>query len=78
MVNTEFIVWLLFLLFFAIFPIKPIFKDLLGFGKNEQQDTTPRLNEEDYGEKHYSQLYCPGDKKYKKIVKLSNNAKPIN
>ena len=73
--EIDFIMWLLFMLIFAILPIKPIFKIIFkGFGK----DTAPCVEEEKYGEERYSQLYRPGDRKYNKIVKLSNNAKLIN
>ena len=77
--DPEFFIWLLFLLMFAVLPIKAFFKHLYqllsGIG---QFDTMPRTKEEDYQERHYSQLYRPGDKKYKKIVELSDKAKPVN
>ncbi len=47
-------------------------------GKNQQKDTKLYVEEENDHEKHYSQLYRPGDKKYDYIVEQSNNAKPIN
>jgi hypothetical protein len=46
--------------------------------KEKQQDTLPCLDEEGLHERHYSQLYRPGDRKYHKIVELSNKAKSIN
>jgi hypothetical protein len=76
MSEVEFAVWFLFMLIFVIFPIKPFFKYLFKIFRGK--DTTPCTDEENYHEKHYSQLYRPGDKKYKKIVKLSNNARSIN
>ncbi|MDM8564255.1 hypothetical protein QUF74_01225 [Candidatus Halobeggiatoa sp. HSG11] len=71
--DIEFVAWLMFMLIFAVLPIKPIFKFIFK-GKN----TTPCVEEEVFREERYSQLYRPGDKKYDKIVKLSNNAKIIN
>ncbi|MFK5969627.1 MAG: hypothetical protein QM487_05835 [Candidatus Marithrix sp.] len=75
MIEIDFIIWLLFMFIFAILPIKPIFRIIFkGFSKG----TTLCVEEEKYGEERYSQLYRPGDKKYNKIVKLSDNAKLIN
>jgi len=62
------------MLIFAILPIKPIFRTIFKVRK----DTTPCVEEESYSEERYSQLYRPGDKKYNRIVKLSDNAKLIN
>jgi len=77
--DPEFLLWLLFLLMFAILPIKSFFKHLYNvFSELGQIDTMPCTKEEDYQEKHYSQLYRPGDKKYNKIVELSNKAKSVN
>ncbi|HHB92072.1 MAG TPA: hypothetical protein ENK59_02520 [Thioploca sp.] len=74
MIEIDFIIWLLFMFIFAILPIKPIFRIIFKVSK----DTTICVKEEKYGEERYSQLYRPGDKKYNKIAKLSNNAKLIN
>ena len=60
---------------FAILPIKPIFRIIF---KGLSKETTLCVEEEKYGGKRYSQLYRPGDKKYNKIVRLSNNARLIN
>ncbi|MCK5876339.1 MAG: hypothetical protein KAG43_01790 [Candidatus Marithrix sp.] len=73
MVDIEFIAWLLFMLIFAVLPIKSILRFIF-----KGRDTTPHIEEENYCEERYSQLYRPGDKKYDKIAKLSNNAKIIN
>jgi hypothetical protein len=76
MIDIDFFFWLLFMLAFAVLPIKQIVKyffTVLGW-----KDTKLYVEEENYHEKHYSQLYRPGDKKYNSIVKLSNNAKSIN
>ena len=79
MTDAEFAIWLLFMLTFMVLPIKPVFiylfKKLSG---NEQQDTTPCIEEERYNDRHYSQLYRPSDKKYQQIVELSNKAKSIS
>ncbi len=75
MMEMDFIIWLLFMLTFAILPIKPIFNIIF---KRFRKDTDLWVEEEKYGEKRYSQLYRPGDKKYNKIVRLSDNAKPID
>ncbi len=77
--DPEFLIWLLFLLMFAILPIKSFFIHLYEvLNKISQFDTTPRTKEEDYQERHYSQLYRPGDKKYDRIVELSDRAKSVN
>jgi hypothetical protein len=77
--DPEFLIWLLFLLIFAILPIKPLFEFIFkGFGGIRQPNTYLRTEEDSDQEKCYSQLYRPGDKKYDKIAKLSNNAKSIN
>ncbi len=77
--NPEFLIWLLFLLMFAILPIKAFFKHLYYIlSEIGHLGIMPRTKEEDYQERHYSQLYRPGDKKYKKIVELSDKAKSIN
>jgi len=79
MSDAELAIWLLFILTFIVLPIKPFFKYLFKlFRHNGRRDTTPCIDEEGYHEKRYSQLYRPGDKKYNKIIKLSNNAKSIN
>ncbi|HDN27357.1 MAG TPA: hypothetical protein ENG03_09735 [Thioploca sp.] len=79
MTDAEFAFWLLFMLSFVVLPIKPFFRYLFEvFTKNGQRDTSPCVEEEGDSERHYSQLYRPCDKKYPKIVKLSNNAKSIN
>ena len=71
--------WLLFMLFSAILPLKAIIRFLLqGITKNNQPDTCPCLDEEGFHERHYAQLYRPGDCKYNKIVELANKAKAIN
>jgi hypothetical protein len=71
--------WLLFMLFSAILPLKAIIRFLLqGITKNNQSDTCPCLDEEGFHERHYAQLYRPGDCKYNKIVELANKAKAIN
>jgi hypothetical protein len=72
--EAEFLIWLLFMLGFAILPIKPLF---ISFREKWQGKITPCIDEERYGERHASQLYRPGDKKYNRIVQLSNNAKSI-
>ncbi len=73
--DIDFILWLMFMLIFAILPIKPILRFIF---KGHDKDTTPCVKEESYSEERYSQLYRPGDKKYSRIVRLSNNAKLIN
>ncbi|HIE03083.1 MAG TPA: hypothetical protein EYP59_22840 [Thiotrichaceae bacterium] len=73
--EAEFLIWLLFMLGFAILPIKPL---LRAIWERVQGKITPCIDEEGYGEKHNSQLYRPGDKKYNRIVELSNNAKAIH
>ena len=75
--DPVFLIWLLFLLMFAVLPIKSFFKHLYAIFRDFDQSNT-RTTEEDYPDHHYSQLYRPGDKKYNKIAKLSNNAKSIN
>jgi hypothetical protein len=77
MSDAELAIWLLFILTFIVLPIKPFFRYLFKT-HNGRRDTTPCIDEEGYHEKHYSQLYRPGDKKYNRIVELSNNAKFIN
>jgi len=78
--DIEFILWLAFILIFALLPIKPLFRYLFKGqgGRKQHEDTKLYVEEEGYHEKHYSQLYRPGDKKYDDIVEQSNNAKPIN
>ncbi|MDM8569004.1 hypothetical protein QUF50_05775 [Thiotrichales bacterium HSG1] len=71
--DIEFVAWLLFMLTFAVLPIKPIFRFIF-----KNKDDTLNVAEENYHEERYSQLYRPGDKQYDKIVKLSNDAKIIN
>jgi hypothetical protein len=79
MTDAEFAIWVLFMLSFVVLPIKPFFRYLFEiFTGNGQRDTSPCVEEEGDGERHYSQLYRPSDKKYNEIVKLSNNAKSIN
>ncbi len=79
MTNFEWAQWLLFMLFSALLPIKSVIRYLLkGMGENRKPDTLPCLDEEDFHERHYSQLYRPGDRKYNKIVELANKAKSIN
>ena len=75
--DPVFFIWLLFLFMFAVLPIKSFFKHLYAILSDLDQSNT-RTTEEDYPERHYSQLYRPGDKKYNKIAKLSNKAKSIN
>lgn len=72
--EAGFLIWLLFMLGFAILPIKPLF---IAIRERLQGKITPCIDEEGYGERHDSQLYRPGDKKYNRIVQLSNNAKAI-
>lgn len=79
MTDFEWAQWLLFMLFSAVLPLKSIVRYLLtGMAKEKQPDTLPCLDEEGLHERHYSQLYRPGDRKYHKIVELSNKAKSIN
>ena len=78
MSDVELAIWLLFILTFIVLPIKPFFRYLFKLLRNGRQDTTPCVDEEGYHERHYSQLYRPGDKKYNRIVELSNRAKSIN
>jgi len=78
MTDAEFFIWLFFMLSFVVLPIKPFFRYLFGLIVGNQQDTDICVNEEVNDERHYSQLYRPGDKKYQQIVRRSNHAKPIN
>ena len=79
MFDIEFTIWLLFLLGFVILPVKPVFRFCLNrFCGNCTKKIMLRIDEENYGEKRDSQLYRPGDKKYDRIVKLSNSAKSLN
>jgi hypothetical protein len=73
--EAEFLIWLLFMLAFAILPIKPLFR---AIWERLQGKITPCIDEEAYSERHESQLYRPGDKKYNRIVELSNKAKAIH
>jgi hypothetical protein len=79
MTDSELAQWLFFMLLSAVLPIKAIIRFLLrGITENSQPDTWPCLDEEDFHERHYAQLYRPGDCKYDKIVELANKAKAIN
>ncbi|NJO15885.1 MAG: hypothetical protein HC877_09080 [Thioploca sp.] len=79
MTDFEWVQWLLFMLFSAVLPIRSIIRYVLkGINEGKPQDTFPRLDEEDFYERHYSQLYRPGDRKYNKIIELSNKARSIN
>jgi hypothetical protein len=78
MSDVELAIWLLFILTFIVLPIKPFFRYLFKLLRNGGQDTTPCVDEEGYHERHYAQLYRPGDKKYNRIVELSNRAKSVN
>ena len=77
--EGEFTNWLLFTLIFAVLPIKSAFRAVLKcFGKGKPREIVLCIDEEDYHQRHSSQLYRPGDKKYKKIAQLSDNAKSIS
>jgi len=71
--DNTFWYWLMFLLFFALLPIKPLFQLLLG----NKRDTSPCVQEENFHEWHYSQLYRPGDKKFEQIIRLESKAKKL-
>lgn len=77
--EEEFANWLLFMLIFAVLPIKSVFRAFLNcFRKGKPREIVLCIDEEDYHQRHSSQLYRPGDKKYHKITQLSDNAKSIN
>ena len=79
MIDSEWAQWLLFMLFSAILPIKAVIRYLLReISATRQHDTLPCLDEEGFHDRHYAQLYRPGDCKYNKIVELANKAKAIN
>lgn len=76
--ENEFFAWLLFVLFFSLLPLKALFQLFLILLYTPQKDTMPILEEEGEFERHYAQLYRPGDRKYKQIAELSDKAKSIN
>jgi hypothetical protein len=61
----------MFLLFFALLPIKSLFQFLLS----NKRDIC--VEEENFDERRYSQLYRPGDKRFKQIIKLESKAKKL-
>ncbi len=76
MINFEWFLWILFLLFFAVIPIKPLFEII--FANDNTRKIIINLEEENNYERHSSQFYRLGDKKYDNILQLSNSAKLIN
>lgn len=77
MIDSEWAQWLLFMLFAAVLPLKAIIQYLLS-GIVSKPNILLRLDEEGFHERHYAQLYRPGDCKYNKIVELADKAKAIN
>ncbi len=75
MSGFELFLWIIFTLLFSLIPLKPLFR--LFLEPFWIKDTTPFLYEAGEHE-HYSQLYRPGDRKYKHIIELCKKAKPIN